>query len=393
MQIHSPKISIVIPCYNQESYIEECLLSILNQDFQDYEVILINDNCNDSTFAKVEKLICDDRRFKIINFERNKGTCKARKEGIKLSSGDFVIFLDPDDSLSKNALAIMYQNAIQKNVDIMQFGINVVNYGTDDFIHFYFEKKSRPYKKKMVNKNIFFACFEKKLFIFNLWNKIYKGELIRQAFSSVKDGYYTMGEDAYAFAIISYFAKSYDYIENKLYIYNFGRGITGNHKSNTLTKFFDITTQLKIAELFYKFIDEQAPHNLKRYINVVNKIFDDFFNNVIKNYLLLENFETDKFKAEELIIDSLVPIFTKESYKNTLIFDEFLRKISQARKKLSNVVKDKNLDKKQKRKCLLSLPFKALKVFIKCWKSAGFKYACRETKIGIAYVLKKNKKL
>jgi glycosyltransferase involved in cell wall biosynthesis len=99
------KISIIIPIYNQEKYICETIDCLLNQTFQDWECIIINDGSTDSTEEIVRKTIIGDSRFKYI-FQQNKGLPGARNAGIKLSEGDYIVFLDSDDLLSNLMLQI-----------------------------------------------------------------------------------------------------------------------------------------------------------------------------------------------------------------------------------------------------------------------------------------------
>jgi teichuronic acid biosynthesis glycosyltransferase TuaG len=96
-------ISIVIPAFNAELYIEQTIRSILNQTFQDFEIIIINDGSTDNTLKIIEKIALDDDR---INFKSilNSGVSNARNEGIKSAKSKYILFLDADDILSSNFL-------------------------------------------------------------------------------------------------------------------------------------------------------------------------------------------------------------------------------------------------------------------------------------------------
>ena len=89
-------ISVIVPVYNVEEYIEECLDSIKNQIFTDFEVILVNDGSTDNSQAICE-IYCDqDSRFHLINQE-NQGQSIARNRGVAESKGKFIVFIDSDD--------------------------------------------------------------------------------------------------------------------------------------------------------------------------------------------------------------------------------------------------------------------------------------------------------
>jgi glycosyltransferase involved in cell wall biosynthesis len=86
-----PKVSIVVLVYNVESYVKYCLVSIKNQLFEDFEVIIVNDGSAVSSLSVVEKVVSDDSRFKIITQEYG-GLSVARNLGVKHSTGDYITF-------------------------------------------------------------------------------------------------------------------------------------------------------------------------------------------------------------------------------------------------------------------------------------------------------------
>ncbi len=97
--VKTPTVSIVIPVYNSELYLEECLSSVLNLTFQEYEVILINDGSTDRSLDICEKYAKDQTKIHVVN-KQNGGVSSARNEGIKIATGEWVMFLDADDSLN-----------------------------------------------------------------------------------------------------------------------------------------------------------------------------------------------------------------------------------------------------------------------------------------------------
>ena len=90
------KVSIVIPVYNVEQYIEKMLLSVERQEFKDWEAIIINDGSTDSSQRIIDDFVNKDRRFKSF-IKDNGGVSSARNMGIDLASGEYVVFYDPDD--------------------------------------------------------------------------------------------------------------------------------------------------------------------------------------------------------------------------------------------------------------------------------------------------------
>ena len=99
-----PSISIVTAVFNVEKYIRECLLSVLNQTYSDFEHIIIDDNSNDNTVKIIKDLIKNDNRFKLLELKVNRGSGKARNLGIEKAAGKYITFIDGDDMWSNDRL-------------------------------------------------------------------------------------------------------------------------------------------------------------------------------------------------------------------------------------------------------------------------------------------------
>ena len=103
------KFSIVIPVYNVEQYLRDCLDSVLNQTFSDWEAICVNDGSTDDSAAILEEYVVRDKRFKIVT-QPNGGLSSARNRGMEMAKGDYIVFLDSDDWLELGALETMAKN-------------------------------------------------------------------------------------------------------------------------------------------------------------------------------------------------------------------------------------------------------------------------------------------
>lgn len=121
-------ISVIIPVYNAEQYINRCIDSILNQTFQNFEVLLINDGSTDGSDRICKKLSEKDKRIKYFE-KKNQGVSQTRQFGIEKAKGKYSIHIDPDDWIELNALELLYKNAIYNNSDIVicDFYINTKN--------------------------------------------------------------------------------------------------------------------------------------------------------------------------------------------------------------------------------------------------------------------------
>ena len=122
------KASVIIPMYNVERYISECLNSVLRQTLQDIEIICIDDGSKDRTPNIVQEFIKQDKRIKILKNKDNRGQAYARNRGIEIASGTYIYFMDADDKLTDvKAIQILYEHAERDELDCVVFNANVMN--------------------------------------------------------------------------------------------------------------------------------------------------------------------------------------------------------------------------------------------------------------------------
>ncbi|MDH6305586.1 glycosyltransferase involved in cell wall biosynthesis [Parabacteroides sp. PH5-13] len=119
-------ISVIIPVYNVERYIERCIKSILNQTYQDFEIVLVDDKGTDQSMKIVEKYSQKDDRFVVVNNLENMGSMWARMIGYKNAKGQYFVFCDSDDFLPSNALEILYKEIIFSKAEIVIGNIQYV---------------------------------------------------------------------------------------------------------------------------------------------------------------------------------------------------------------------------------------------------------------------------
>ena len=110
--------SIIVPVYNVEEYLEECLESIQKQTYTDIEVILVNDGSTDGSKEICESYCQMDSRFKLINQE-NKGQSAARNNGVSVSTGEYITFVDSDDVISSKYVEIL-NRYMTEEIDLVE---------------------------------------------------------------------------------------------------------------------------------------------------------------------------------------------------------------------------------------------------------------------------------
>ncbi|NST07596.1 glycosyltransferase, partial [Enterococcus faecalis] len=117
-----PKISIIVPVYNVEKYLEKCVRSILAQTFTDFELILVDDGSPDSSGAMCDQFAEQDQRVKVIHKE-NGGLSDARNAGIEIATGEYLGFVDSDDYIADDMYELLYTNIVKEDADLSICGI------------------------------------------------------------------------------------------------------------------------------------------------------------------------------------------------------------------------------------------------------------------------------
>lgn len=113
------KISIIVPVFNMEKYLHECMDSLINQTFKDIEIICFNDASTDNSLSILRKYESCDNRVKVIDSKLNIKQGGGRNVGIRMSSADYITFVDSDDKVSPKFAEILYKTAIGTNADIV----------------------------------------------------------------------------------------------------------------------------------------------------------------------------------------------------------------------------------------------------------------------------------
>lgn len=118
--INIPKVSIIIPVYNAEKFLNKCLDSVINQTFKDIEIVCVNDGSKDNSLNILKEYQKKDNRIVIID-KANQGVSAARNDGIRKSTGEYITFVDSDDWLELDAIECVYNSITEKNVDVVKF--------------------------------------------------------------------------------------------------------------------------------------------------------------------------------------------------------------------------------------------------------------------------------
>ena len=187
----NPKISIIVPVYNVDRYLENCINSIINQSFYNFELILIDDGSEDDSGKICDNYAKKDKRIKVIH-KKNEGVSRARNIGIDLSKGKYIMFCDSDDFVKRDWCKGLYD--LQKNNlnSICLCGFTTINFRGNkcEYIDKVLDKNK---KINHINIKDFFLLYEKHL-VNSPCNKIYESQIIKKNNIKFNENI-TLGED------------------------------------------------------------------------------------------------------------------------------------------------------------------------------------------------------
>lgn len=189
-------ISIIVPVFNAEKYLDECVQSVLNQSFKDFELILVDDGSTDTSGTICDGYAVADVRVRALH-KRNEGANSARIMGLDHAYGEFVVFVDSDDFIHNDALEILMNN--------MDEGVDAVIANSDENI----TMLGIDWAKMLLERRI--RC--------EIWGGIYKLQIIKEALKFIPSSI-VIGEDLLTNLYYAINAKTVKFIDKELYSYN-----------------------------------------------------------------------------------------------------------------------------------------------------------------------------
>ena len=220
--IKFPKVSIISAIYNRGEYLLRFLKSIQNQNFNDIEIILIDDFSSDNTLDLIKKYQLIDKRIILIKNKKNFGTFKTRNLGIFKSKGEYCILPDPDDILSQDCLKNFYVFAKKYDYEMLRFNI-YIGQKSIFFPNCANPTPSRPVFKPEIQTFLFYAIKKLKQIDFNVSNKFVKRDILIKALNMLPKEYLNMYITSYEDGILNYMlyrvAKSFYFLKKIGYYY------------------------------------------------------------------------------------------------------------------------------------------------------------------------------
>ncbi len=284
------KISVIIPVYNTEKYLDECLDSVENQTLKEIEILCVNDGSKDNSLEVLQKHAEKDDRIKIINQE-NAGVSAARNTGIKAAQGKYISFFDSDDIILPYFLEKAYDDLTKNNVDVAAFKLQTFIDGEEiNFDNFNYDSSKVKVCKRSEKQNPFYDMVENTGYIVT---KVYKRSLIIDNNIWFKEGVTNYEDQLFNLLLFPHVTKMVQ-DDNTVYLYRTNRpgsAVTEFNAKKVLTASTTVAQELvDHFSLFNNF--EKGSYWL------VSKIFDFNYNHIVVD---TKDENDKKYFAEKIV--------------------------------------------------------------------------------------------
>jgi len=180
-----PDVTVIIPAYNVETYIKDCIDSIKNQTLESFEAIIINDGSSDNTATVIENEISNDPRFRLYQ-QTNKGVASTRNRGLSLAKGEFIYFMDSDDIIEPDTLENTVEMARAENLDIVHF--NAVPFYEGSLSESFFSKSNYIRRLPAIPDNIYREMMKSGQYRCPVWLYLVRRQLLNDLKIQFIDG-------------------------------------------------------------------------------------------------------------------------------------------------------------------------------------------------------------
>ena len=274
-------ISVIIPIYNTEKYLDDCIRSVIKQSYRYLDIILVNDGSTDKSKSICEKWQQKDERIRLIN-QKNMGAAMAKNTGLNAIKGDLFIILDSDDLLHEKNIEVLY-NCMQKEKSDIIEACHTTKFEEFKRINLQQNTKIRNFNTENALKELIMSG----KFHQTPWNKLYKIELLKEI--RFPKGRYI--DDEYWTYKLFANAKKITWINDVIYYYR-------QHEESTMGKQYSIKRLDAIDALYerYNFMKVNFP-------NLKELSCKTFLNNCIYNFqklCMFEDLDKDKNLREDL---------------------------------------------------------------------------------------------
>ena len=330
-----PYMGLCLWAFNMEKFIKKNLFSILNQSFQDFEIIIVNDASEDETEKIVKRIQLDDDRIKLISHSKNLGVYRSRIESILNTKSKFILLMDPDDMyMNENLFQNLYNINIKQNFDIIEFSVfqqyedrNKINYPrNDNERHFHKFRKDIIYQPELSSILFYLPGTNKysQMICRNIFNKLIRKDIFIQINNYLGKEYYhklILSADDLIMNIVSYqFANNYTNKNIPGYLYTIRKNNIPIGNENRNMKVIRAMNYLLYFKLFYKYI--------KDYNIDLNFLF--FEMNSLNEFILeLKESKMNQYKKiqinliQQILNEKNLSVYFKSYLENMLMYFKY----------------------------------------------------------------------
>lgn len=335
-----PLVSVIIPVYRAEKHIEKCILSVLEQTFKEIELIIIDDRGEDNSFKIAEKLQKKDNRIYLLRNEKNEGVDYSRFKGIAQAKADYLMFVDADDWIPKDAIRILYHKIKAENADVVtgtytkvldKFGLirsrRNNNYTIKNILH--------TLTQPELFDEYFISYFGRNILLVSLWGKLYRKDKILEA--NLKPTGFKNGEDLLFNMQLHPYLEKMAFVTQNVYFHRYG-GVTSQlnptlledvKKQYRLRKEVLLKTnypkalpylKIELANVFYSFFMSQFLIAKKSKEVVLQNLKKEIKNPIYKELEGVDHPRTEKIFHQEidLIFVEIYNLYRKRRYNRRL---------------------------------------------------------------------------
>lgn len=231
----APLVSVVMIAYNVEKTLARTMDSLVGQAMKEIEILCVDDGSTDATAEILQDYARRDGRIAVLRHEKNSGPIAARHTGIMRARGNYVLLVDAGDELTENACERLYREIERQKVDVLQFGTVLRpepgTQPTKEQMQWIRENLLRVpdaalFQKAFRPGGLLKLCFEEKRFSYNVWNKIYRRDVLQQALSQCAGERVLMSEDLLLCFMVLCYAERYGVCDQPFYVYYVGGGMS-----------------------------------------------------------------------------------------------------------------------------------------------------------------------
>lgn len=297
-------ITLILPVYNVEEYLPQCLESLINQTYKELEIICVNDASTDNSLKVLKDYASKDSRIKIIDLEENQGQGVARNMGLNIATGEYISFVDPDDWCSIDMFEKMLAKATETDADLVECSATIYNeeeHTSTEMQYLFGIDFDKPYNwKDLSNKELLFTNKPAP------WGKLCKASVIKE--NEIRFGESRFAEDAYFSIKMRFLSKKIIHLNKHYYYYRI-------RNSSTLTNLnsYNLTNQVELVYKTKKFLEENG------FFTGLESSFDKLhIKQLTKAYENLDEKYRNEFKKQikEKLGPSFYSLFEKKIKQN-----------------------------------------------------------------------------